>query len=265
MALYRNVQTSFWEDTKVLDIMTPEDRYFMLYILTNPHTNQIGCYEISKIQMANETGYNKDTIDKLLTRFEDILSVIKYCNQTKEVLILNWYKYNWTSSPKVKKCIENELKSIKSNEFKSYFNTICIPYIYPMHTHPQEEQEKEEEQKQEKNKKQEQEKYMEDKFSMFWNEYPKKLSKESARKAFFKINLDDVLFSNILNALQKHKKLDSWKKDKGQFIPYPATWINQKRWQDEIEINEIQIKSNNIDPELENRMKESLGDNYGRN
>ena len=44
MAIYRNVQTSFWEDTKVLDIMTPEDRYFMLYILTNPHTSQIDYY-----------------------------------------------------------------------------------------------------------------------------------------------------------------------------------------------------------------------------
>ncbi len=265
MAIYRNVQTSFWEDTKVLDIMTPEDRYFMLYILTNPHTSQIGCYEISKNQMANETGYNKDTIDKLLERFENILCVIKYCSQTKEILILNWYKYNWTSSPKVKKCIENELKSIKNDEFKSYLNTVCIPYIYPMYTHSQEEkeQEKEEEQKQEKSKKQE--KYMEEKFNIFWNKYPKKLSKESAKKAFFKINLDDVLFSDMLNALEKHKKLDSWKKDKGQFIPYPATWINQKRWQDEIVINEIQFKSNNVDPELESRMKESLGDKYGRN
>ena len=46
MAIYRNVSMSFWTDSKVADDFTAEDRYFYLYLFTNPHTNLCGCYEI---------------------------------------------------------------------------------------------------------------------------------------------------------------------------------------------------------------------------
>ena len=64
MALYRTISLSFWNDNKIVDDFTPEDRYFYLYLLTNPHTNLIGCYEISLKQMSYETGYN---IEKCLS------------------------------------------------------------------------------------------------------------------------------------------------------------------------------------------------------
>lgn len=149
MALYRNVHVSFWNDTKVIDEMTPEDRYFMLYLLSNPHTNQVGCYEISVRDISKEMGYTEESIKKLLERFEKKLKVAKYSKKTKELLIMNWYKYNWTSSPKVKACIDKELKDLKNKDFIDYIHTVCIPYIYGMHTHTQEEEEKEEEQEQE--------------------------------------------------------------------------------------------------------------------
>ena len=56
MANYRNISMDFWQDSKVVDDFTPEDRYMYLYCMTNPHTNLCGCYEISVKQMANETG-----------------------------------------------------------------------------------------------------------------------------------------------------------------------------------------------------------------
>lgn len=151
MALYRNVHVSFWNDTKVIDEMTPEDRYFMLYLLSNPHTNQVGCYEISVRDISKEMGYTEESIKKLLERFEKKLKVAKYSKKTKELLIMNWYKYNWTSSPKVRACIEKELKNLKNKEFKDYIYNICIPYIYGMDTHTQEEEEEEEEQSNNKN------------------------------------------------------------------------------------------------------------------
>ena len=134
MAIYRNVHVSFWNDTKIIDEMTPEDRYFMLYILSNPHTNQVGCYEISIRDISKETGYTEESVKKLLDRFEKKLKVARYSKKTKELLILNWHKYNWTTSPKVKACIEKELKTVKNKDFKEFINTICIPYIYPMYT-----------------------------------------------------------------------------------------------------------------------------------
>lgn len=124
MAVYRNIHISFWEDTKVLDDMDIEDRYFMLYLLTNPHSNQVGCFEISKRQMIAETGFNKDKINKLLKKFENDLEIISYCEKTKELFIKNWFKYNWTLSPKVRICIEKELKSVKSVDLKGKIKEI---------------------------------------------------------------------------------------------------------------------------------------------
>ena len=59
MAIYRNISLSFWTDQKVEDDFTPEDKYMYLYLLTNPYTNIIGCYEISVKQISRQTGYNE--------------------------------------------------------------------------------------------------------------------------------------------------------------------------------------------------------------
>ena len=98
MAIYRNVQLSFWTDNKVLDDFTPEDRYFYLYLFTNPQTNLCGCSEFSWKAMSNPTGYSKDTLERLLDRFQQEHKVIEFSPNTREILLLNWYKYNWTKS-----------------------------------------------------------------------------------------------------------------------------------------------------------------------
>ena len=143
MAIYRNVQLSFWTDNKILDDFTPEDKYFYLYLLTNPHTNICGCYEISYKSMSDDTGYNKETIIRLLERFDKVHGVIKFSPSTKEVLVLNWYKYNWSKSEKVLAGVRNVAKYIKNENFKKYIfdtiesvknNTLNIPYEYSMET-----------------------------------------------------------------------------------------------------------------------------------
>jgi hypothetical protein len=124
MAIYRSVQMTFWTDTKIEDDFTPEDKYFYLYLFTNPHTNLAGCYEISLKLMAYETGYSKDTIERLLERFKDVHEVIDYCSETKEVLLLNWYKYNWTKSEKFRKPLKKEIEDIKNNSFREYLTKL---------------------------------------------------------------------------------------------------------------------------------------------
>ena len=130
MALYRQIQTTFWEDEKVVDEFTPEDRYFMLYLMTNPHTNLIGCYSITIRQMEFETGYTKDTVLKLINRFENILNVIQYDENSKEMFICNWHKYNWTNSPKMLSGLKKEVQTIKSDTLKEKINTVLIGYGY---------------------------------------------------------------------------------------------------------------------------------------
>ena len=71
-------------------------------------------------------------------------------------------------------------------------------------------------------------------FDEFWAAYPNKKAKEPARKAFNKLKLQDGEFADILTALSAHKQSTQWTKDNGQFIPLPATWLNQRRWEDEL-------------------------------
>ena len=72
------------------------------------------------------------------------------------------------------------------------------------------------------------------KFDNFWQLYPKKLAKQDAVKAWDKIQLTDDLFQKIIQAVTVHKLSADWKKENGKFIPYPATWLNASRWEDEI-------------------------------
>ena len=70
-------------------------------------------------------------------------------------------------------------------------------------------------------------------FDAFWEAYPKKKAKEAARKAFLKISPDDTLLTIMLRVIEKEKRSADWKKENGKFIPYPATWLNGRRWEDD--------------------------------
>lgn len=135
MAIFRKLHVSFWSDTFISEL--PNDKkLFYLYLLTNERTRQCGIYEISKKQISFDLEYSIDTVSILLQYFIDIKK-IKYSESTNEIAIKNWAKYNYSSSPKVKKCIENELKLVK--------NKVLIQYVNNIDSLSQEEQEEEQE------------------------------------------------------------------------------------------------------------------------
>lgn len=124
MAIYRTIQMSFWTDAKVVDNFTPEDKYFYLYLMTNPHTNLAGCYEVSMKQVSDETGYTKETVERLIERMEETHKVIRYSKQTKEILILNWSKYNWTTSNDFLRSLCKSISAIKDADFRAYLEEV---------------------------------------------------------------------------------------------------------------------------------------------
>ena len=71
-------------------------------------------------------------------------------------------------------------------------------------------------------------------FDEFWKAYPKKQGKDLAKTSFVKRKVSKELLQQMLQAIEQQKSTDQWKKESGQFIPAPATWLNQGRWQDEI-------------------------------
>lgn len=71
-------------------------------------------------------------------------------------------------------------------------------------------------------------------FKKFYSSYPKHKGKQEALKAFEKLNPNGDLFKEIMAALEKQKQSDEWQRENGRFIPMPSTWLNDKRWEDEI-------------------------------
>lgn len=101
MAVYRNVQVNFWQDDFVLDL-TPEERYFYVYLLTCSKTTQCGIFPFPKRLAEMETGYNRETVDKLVQRFVDYGKIL-YDAETRELFVLNWLRYNPVTNTNVEK------------------------------------------------------------------------------------------------------------------------------------------------------------------
>jgi hypothetical protein len=72
-------------------------------------------------------------------------------------------------------------------------------------------------------------------FDEFWSSYPKKKNKGTAEKAWKKIKPTNGTIALMMKGLESAKSSSDWQKDNGQFIPYPATWLNAKGWEDEYE------------------------------
>lgn len=114
MAKFRLVHTSFWNDPRVVEEMTAEDKYFFLYLLTNESTTQIGIYQITKKQIAFDLGYSPESANALLQRFIEHHKLIRYNPETREIAIKNWGKYNLVRGGKpILDCVKSELKNVK--------------------------------------------------------------------------------------------------------------------------------------------------------
>lgn len=71
-------------------------------------------------------------------------------------------------------------------------------------------------------------------FGAFWIKYPRKTAKQDAEKAWAKLKPDADLQSILITAVDRQAKSLDWTKDGGKFIPHPATWLNGKRWDDQL-------------------------------
>lgn len=266
MAVKRIVSTSFWSDSKV-DTFSPEDKYFMLYLLTNPHTTQLGIYEFSMKHAAFEMGYSVETVQALLSRFQDRYKIIRYCQDTGEIAIKNYLKHSIVKGGKpVLDCLKKELSQVKNKELVNFVflanqnsenSTVreFILYIQDKYKlndnvndndndnerivddswYDSQSQEEGKSKPPKRKKATAKEDYDLEGFNAFWAAYPKKAGKADALKAWNKLAPDVVLQEQMGKALEVQKQSQQWRKDGGQYIPMPATWLNGRRWEDEVQ------------------------------
>ena len=107
-----------------------------------------------------------------------------------------------------------------------------------------------------------------DYFDTFWNLYPRKVAKVVAHQKSKKIQPEE--WPNVINGLKKY--INAWNGTDRQFIPHPATWLNQRRWEDEIEdtkqvqqesalytfIKAVRNQNNKVLPDLPHDIKQAF-------
>lgn len=207
MAIFRKIHTSFWSDSFISDL-DKDKKLFYLYLLTNDRTKQCGIYEITKKQISYDTGYSIDTVSKQLEYFTKV-NRIRYNESTNELAIRNWLKYNTSTSPKVKSCIDKEFSQVK--------DTVLIEYVKGMYTESQEEQEQEEEQ--EKNKIEDRklkfastlEPFLQTYGKVFLNDFYKYWTEPNKSKTKFRQELEKTW--------DLSRRLETWAKNDKNFKP----------------------------------------------
>lgn len=137
----RVVSTSFWEDETIVNDFSPEDKYFYLYLITNPHTSQLGIYKLVPKTAAFELGYSKEAVMVLLERFESKYGMIRYNKETCEVAIKNYLRHSVVKGGKpVMDCLLKEEDRVEdktlleyiyvNNKDKDKLNITVKEYIY---------------------------------------------------------------------------------------------------------------------------------------
>lgn len=139
MSTQRYIDTSFWDDAWIQEL-DPSEKLLYIYLLTNPLTNIAGVMELTVKRMSFDTGFNADTINHILTKFENAKKVYKYKNY---IIIRNFPKHQQIENEKILKGIAAILCKLPDDllcfleeieyelNIRETFDSLCIPYTYP--------------------------------------------------------------------------------------------------------------------------------------
>jgi len=126
MAKQRYISTSFWDDAWIQEL-DPSEKLLYLYLMTNPLTNIAGVYKITLRRIVFDTGFNKDTVTRILDRFKKDKKAVLY---GEYMIIPSWPKHQqWDKRTKIREGIEAMLKEIPE-DVKKYM--VSIGYAYPL-------------------------------------------------------------------------------------------------------------------------------------
>lgn len=233
----RRIDSRFWSDNLISDL-APLDKLLFLYFLTNDKVNMVGIYELPLKVAAVETGININDIAPILPK---ISSKIAYHDGW--VYILNYVRYQNVQNSNMFMGMFRTLNELPQNVKNKAMELGCslpneprmdavptIPYLtIPNLTIPIGSS---------RTKKRMFTNDQETAFQKFYSVYPRKQGKERAVSAFIKIAPDETLVDIMISAIKKQAQSQQWQSDGGKYIPMPATWLNGRRWEDEV-INNI--------------------------
>lgn len=186
-----------------------------LYFMAGMDADDKGFFQPRKIQRM--CGFSDDDFKLLIAKGYFLLF------ESGVMVVTDWNKNNWLDNRRITETeYIDELKLLKLINQKYEFDvesTLAKPMLSQYSI--------------EENSIEENSIYAH--FEQFWKAYPKKVSKQKCIKWFEKNKPDEQLLKTILEQLERFKQTKDWLKDNGQFIPYPDTWLRNRRWEDEFE------------------------------
>lgn len=250
---YSKIQRNFWETDEARE-MTPEEKYFWMYLQTNANVNTLGCYAFRMRKAMDETGYNRETLEKLLQRMEQVLRIL-YDEGTKEVFLLHWAEGNWNKKTATLRALAADLKEIQSKTLKETVKTLLLKNgIFTEEvvekaekTAPSAQERNEKEQRGTTGNKRSGEGEMEKErekekryiranlpeFFLFWKEYPNKKNKQTAMARWDRMRVTAELYKKIMEGLKRAQRSREWAEQDGRYIPHPASWLHAGGWENE--------------------------------
>lgn len=252
--------------------LSDKGKLVFFFLLTHPHMTPLGAMRGSIQGFAAELQWTEKAFRKA---FQEVLSkgMAKHDERAFFVRLPNFIKHNPPESPNVikawEKCFEDipecTEKALMMQEVEGYVEGLSKGFQEAFRegiakAMPNQEQDQEQEQditpsyppqggegvskpeptKSRKPKKPNGKlsKAQQALFDRFWENYPNRKSKGQAMTAWKKIDPDEQLVEAMISKIKQAKTSDAWVKERGRFIPHPATWLNAMGWEDEYNVND---------------------------
>ena len=253
---------SFWTDPYI-EGLSAEGKLLYIYLFTCPLVNNLGIMETTAKRIAYETDIDTKRLNALLADMEKDGKLLRDGNI---FWLVNFIKNQCTTSPKLLQSMKDMLQNVESKKIRRSLciryphifecgeedmkpdDTVSIPYPHGTDTVDIPSGEL-------GNRNRElrintppspsqgetvrvsgpaKETYTQE-FEVFWQRYPKKAGKDAAFRAWKSKKREGHLpaMPVLLDAIDNAMRTDQWQRDGGQYIPHPATWLNQGRWMDE--------------------------------
>lgn len=256
---YRKISPRIWNDAK-FRTLSDNGKLAFFMLLTHPHTSAIGTMRAYIQGLAAEMVWTEKAFREA---FCEALNkgMVKVSERDGLIWLPQFMKYNAPESPNVLKswsgaledCPECQLKNEVFHTIKAFAESLgkafdkafSEAFKLPL---PNQEQEQEQEHNtpltpqggndcsvsptQDRRIKKPTT-YSPD-FERFWSEYPRRTGKDAAWKVYQRRKHEVPKGDAMSVILERHRQTDQWQREGGQYIPHPATWLNQGRWEDDL-------------------------------
>ena len=239
---FRTLDYGFWRDMKIAGVPFPVAS-LLAWFITNEHSHYSGLYRIPLGYIASDTDRTEDEVRRDM-EFLAEKPYLKYDEKTSYVWVVNMAKRQIKTNNAFNMIlgVNNHLETIECPALLALFLEKYggfkaskpktgeeIEIMAPADMPPVKGKRRPRRPPAQKD-----DKALLGRFKRFWEAWPRKDAKEAAERAWTKLKPDEALTAKIVAAVERAKLTEGWQESDGKFIPLPGTYLNGKRWNDEL-------------------------------